>query len=170
MLRAPLTPTGRLVGRHFFATVATVQKADVPSPGGRFVVEEDTEGNALKDPILVMPINDTWYAIDATCPHMGKSMEKGKIVDDDPLNPQLQCPIHNSRFSLKTGVCTQWVTGVLGFDNKVVSGLAQKVGGERRNIKAYIVIQNEDGTLTIEDAVSERASASERASEQASSW
>jgi nitrite reductase/ring-hydroxylating ferredoxin subunit len=149
MLRAPLTPTGRLAARHFFSSIATVQKADVPPPGGRFVIEEDRDGNALKDPILVVSVDNAWYAIDATCPHMKKSMEKGSIVTDGDT-PQIQCPIHNSRFSLKTGVCTQWVTGVLGYDNKLASGLARKVGGEKQNVKAYSVVENDDGSLTID--------------------
>lgn len=70
MLRAPLTPTGRLAARRFFASVATVQKADIPGVGGRFVVEEDSKGNALVDPILVVPVDGSFYAIDATCPHI----------------------------------------------------------------------------------------------------
>lgn len=120
------------------------------------MVEEDAEGNALVDPILVVPVNNSWYAIDATCPHMKQYMTKGKvIVEDNPDEPLFQCPLHNSQFSLKTGVCKQWVTGALGYDNRIVSGLAQKVGGEKRDIKAYRVIENEDGTLTIEDGASE---------------
>lgn len=118
-------------------------------------MEQDNDGNRLKEPILVVPVNGTFYAIDATCPHMSKSMENGKVVDDNPDDPQFQCPLHNSRFSLKTGVCTQWVTGALGYDNSVVSSLAQKVGGEKRNITAYRVIENEDGSLTIDNDLSE---------------
>lgn len=151
MLRAPLTPTGRLAARHFFSSIATVAKADVPSPGGRFIIEADKDGNVLKDPILVVSVDNAWYAIDATCPHMNKSMEKGSIVNEGGETPQLQCPIHNSRFSLKTGVCTQWVTGVLGYENKLASGLARKVGGEKQNVTAYNVIENDDGTLTIDN-------------------
>ena len=153
MIRAPLTPTGRLAARHFFSSIATVPKADVPSaPGERFLLKEDKDGNVLKAPILVISVDNAWYAIDATCPHMGKSMEKGTIVNESggETAPQLQCPIHNSRFSLKTGVCTQWVTGVLGYDNTLASGLARKVGGEKQNVKAYSVVENEDGSLTID--------------------
>lgn len=149
--RIPRTPTGRLGLRHFFSSIATIEKQNVPSIGDKLVVEQDDEGNALKEPILVVPVAGHFYAIDATCPHMSKSMERGKVIDDDPSNPQFQCPLHNSRFSLKTGQCTQWVTGALGYDNTVVSSLAQKVGGERRDVKAYRVVENDDGSLTIED-------------------
>ena len=117
-------------------------------------MEVDKDGKALEEPILVAKVNDSFFAIDATCPHMRKSMEKGKIIEPNGNAPELQCPVHNSRFNLKTGACTQWVTGVLGFESKMVSGLARKVGGERRDVAAYRVIENEDGTLTIDDELS----------------
>ena len=154
MLRAKMPIGGRLALRRFFAAVATVPKANVPAAGARFVVEEDKDGNALADPILVAKVDGAFFAIDATCPHMNKSMEKGKILENNGDAPQIQCPLHNSRFDMKTGACIQWVTGVLGFESKMVSGVARKVGGEKRDIKAYRVIENDDGTLTIDDGLS----------------
>ena len=150
MLRTITTPTEKLIFRRFFGCIATVSKPNVPTQGNRFIVKQDAEGNKLDSPILVARVKDAFYAIDATCPHMKKPMAKGKIHEN---TLEIQCPIHNSRFSLETGVCTNWVTGVLGYDNKVVSGLAQRVGGEKRDIKACEVIENEDGSLTIQDGV-----------------
>jgi nitrite reductase/ring-hydroxylating ferredoxin subunit len=132
---------------RFFAAVATVAKAEVPSPGGRFIVEEGISGDALKEPILVANVDGTFYAIESTCPHMNKSLEKGRIVD----GAEIVCPIHNSRFSLTTGECTKWVTGVMGHESKLVSSLARRVGGEKRDLETFKVVKNDDGSLTIED-------------------
>ena len=41
------------------------------------------------------------------------------------------------------------MTGALGVKNSFVSGLMGKVGGEKQDIKAYSVTENEDGSLTI---------------------
>eukprot|EP00977_Amphora_coffeiformis_P012615 scaffold3181_cov167-Amphora_coffeaeformis.AAC.4 len=100
-------------------------------------------------PVLVTKVAGNYYAVDATCPHLGLPMKKGKISTEDGT-PTLTCNFHNSCFSLETGACTKWVTGALGVQNKFVSGLMGKVGAEKQDIKAYSVTENEDGSLTIE--------------------
>ena len=144
---ARTTAVGSSTSRGFAAAVATVSKDQVPPADQDRVVVNDAQGN----PILVAKVHDTFYAVEATCPHMNKSMEKGKILTDQPDGPEIRCRFHNSRFSLKTGKCTQWVTGAFGVDSSVVGGLAQKVGGEKRNVRAFQVIANEDGSLTISE-------------------
>ena len=135
-----------------FASVATVPKSLVPvNNDDRVVLEDDGAGQPLRDPILVARVQDTYYAIEATCPHMNKPLEKGKLLADVGDNPEIRCPIHNTRFDLKTGACTQWVTGVLGYESKLVGGLARKVGGNQRDLQAYTVKENDDGSLTILD-------------------
>lgn len=76
-------------------------------------------------------------------------MKKGKISNEDGT-PTLTCNFHNSCFRLEDGACTKWVTGALGMENSFVSGLMGKVGGEQSDIKAYNVMENEDGSLLIE--------------------
>jgi len=152
---AKFLPTARrlaFLSKRPLASVASVPKDNVPAKdGARIVVTKTQDEN---HPILVAKVGDTLYAFDATCPHMGKSMEKGMILTGDKAagpDPEIKCRFHNTRFNMKTGVCTKWVTGVFGFDNQLVSGVAQKVGGEKQNITAYQVTTNEDGSLTISD-------------------
>jgi nitrite reductase/ring-hydroxylating ferredoxin subunit len=137
---------------RFFASIATIPKEKVPvADGDRVLLKEDAAtGTSLKEPILVVRVAGSFYAIEGTCPHMNKSLEKGKIIPGEG-DPVIRCLIHNSRFNLTTGVCTHWVTGVLGYDNQLVSSVAQKVGGERRDLASYRVVQHEDGSLTVED-------------------
>lgn len=101
-------------------------------------------------PVLVTKVAGNYYAVDATCPHLGLPMKKGKISMDENGTPTLTCNFHNSCFSLESGTCTKWVTGALGVQNSFVSGLMGKVGSEKQDIKAYSVTENDDGSLTIE--------------------
>ena len=100
-------------------------------------------------PVLVTKVAGNYYAVDATCPHLGLPMKKGKISVDEGT-PTLTCNFHNSCFSLETGACTKWVTGALGVKSGLIAGIMGKVGGEQKDIKAYTVTENEDGSLTIE--------------------
>ena len=59
-------------------------------------------------PILVTKVAGSFYAVDATCPHLNLPMKKGKISVKDG-QPTLTCNFHNSCFEMKTGRCTQWV-------------------------------------------------------------
>lgn len=132
------------------ATVATVTKERVPTQNGdRLLIEQNTTGS----PILLARVNDHFYAIHNTCPHMNKSMEKGKIFTDQGSDPILRCRIHNTRFNMRTGQCVKWVTGVLGYDNALVGKVASSVGGSKQDIPAYQVVVQEDGSLDIQDSV-----------------
>lgn len=133
--------------RRCFASVATVAKEKVPGPGSRLLLEETESGQ----PILLANVDETYYAFDAMCPHMNKSMEKGKIFTDKGPDPEIRCRIHNTRFNMRTGKCSVWVSGLLGMESKLVGSVAQKVGGERQDIKAYKVVANDDGSLSIDD-------------------
>ena len=136
-------------GRRFSAVVATVPKEQVPKKDEDRVIVQDSETG---DPILVALVNGQFYAVEGNCPHMNKSLEKGKIVFPElSHDPEIRCLFHNTRFNLKSGACTKWVTGAFGFNNSVVGGLAQKVGGEKRDLRSYKVISNSEdgGSLTI---------------------
>ena len=138
----------RNASNRFMASVATVEKSEVPSGDGDRLVVQDAGGN----PILVAKVGTQLFAVENNCPHMNKSFEKGKIFSEG-TEPEIRCAFHNSRFNLKTGMCTKWVTGALGYDNKLIGGVAQKIGGEKRDLKAYKVIENDDGSLTVDDGV-----------------
>lgn len=104
------------------AVVATVPKDRVPvNDGDRVLI--DAAGKA--DPILLAKVNNQFYAVHSICPHMKKSMEKGKIFTDEGPDPILRCRIHNTRFNMRTGQCVKWVTGVLGYDNAIVGNVAK---------------------------------------------
>jgi nitrite reductase/ring-hydroxylating ferredoxin subunit len=105
--------------------------------------------NGPNGPILVTQIAGSYYAIDATCPHLNLPMKKGKIGVDAGGNPTLTCSFHNSCFELKTGKCTKWVTGALGTQNDLISGIMSSVGSEQKDIAVYSVFEEEDGSLTV---------------------
>ena len=85
--------------------------------------------------------------MDATCPHLNLPMKKGKItVDEETKRPTLTCSFHNSCFELGMGKCTKWVTGVLGTQNEFISGIMSNFGSYRKDIVAYHVVEEEDGS------------------------
>jgi len=72
-----------------FVTVASVD--DLPS--GRMTCVE-VEGRRL----LVANVDGTFYATDDTCTHEDASLSSGSLHGD-----YVKCPLHGSRFSLRTG-------------------------------------------------------------------
>lgn len=105
--------------------------------------------NGRNGPILVTRVAGSYYAIDAICPHLNLPMKKGKIDVDAGGNPTLTCSFHNSCFELKTGKCTKWVTGALGAQNELISGIMSSIGSEQKDIVAYRVFEEEDGSLIV---------------------
>lgn len=101
-------------------------------------------------PILVTKVAGSYYAVDATCPHLGLPMKKGKITVEEG-KPSLTCSFHNSCFEMKTGKCTKWVTGALGNENELISGVMSNLGSEQKDVVAYEVSEEADGTLTVTD-------------------
>ncbi|KAL7554482.1 hypothetical protein ACHAWF_018318 [Thalassiosira exigua] len=78
-------------------------------------------------PILVTRVAGSYYAVDATCPHLSLSMQRGKISAEGDGLPTLICSFHNSCFEMSTGKCTKWVTGALGTQNEFVSGIVSSI-------------------------------------------
>lgn len=105
-------------------------------------------------PILVTRVAGSYYAVDATCPHLNLPMKKGKIsVDEVSGKPTLTCSFHNSCFEMKTGKCTKWVTGALGTQNELISGIMSNLGSEQKDIIAYHVSEEDDGSLLVTSEV-----------------
>ena len=65
--------------------------ADVPLLEGRSV---DVDGSR----IAVFRLPDGWAAIDHACPHRGGPLGDGIVAERCVM-----CPLHNQRFSLRTG-------------------------------------------------------------------
>lgn len=116
---------------------------EVPKEGDR-VVFDGPDGA-----IIVAKVDGAYYAVDATCPHLGLPMKRGKI-EPGADGPQLVCNFHNSCFRLKDGSCTKWVTGALGFQNDLIAGVMGNLGGKKQDINAYNVIVGQDGSLSLE--------------------
>lgn len=129
---------------HQSTALSALTTSDIPAEGGRSIVDGPT------GPIIVTKSSGEFYATDATCPHLGLPMKKGKIEAGADGVPVLTCNFHNSCFKMNSGECTKWVTGALGVENGFVSGIMGKVGSEKSDISAYTVTDNGDGTLSIE--------------------
>ena len=69
------------------------------------------------------------------------SVQEGKVV--------LTCSFHNSCFEMKTGKCTKWVTGALGRQNELISGIMSNIGSEQEDINSYHVLEEDNGSLTV---------------------
>lgn len=59
--------------------------------------------------ILLVRHNGKIHALENKCPHVGLSLEKGKVEDG-----VITCPWHGSRFDIETGANQDWVNSVLG--------------------------------------------------------
>ncbi len=53
--------------------------------------------------ILVVKIDDKFYAVDAICTHQEVELTDGKILRFEGKCPQIVCPAHLGRFDLCTG-------------------------------------------------------------------
>ena len=92
----------------------------------------------------------SYYAVDATCPHLNLPMKKGKIsVDEVTKQATLTCSFHNSCFELQSGKCTKWVTGALGSENEAIAGIMGSIGSDQKDVVAYYVSEEDDGTLMV---------------------
>jgi len=109
-----------------------------------------------KGPILVTKVAGSYYAVDATCPHLNLPMKKGKIsVDEVTKQATLTCSFHNSCFEMQSGKCTKWVTGALGSENEAIAGIMGSIGSDQKDIVAYYVSEEDDGTLMVTSDVPE---------------
>lgn len=77
----------------------------------RFLCEEDTltvgdkkAFNVDGNKVLLVRLDDGFYATAAKCPHLSMPLEKGKLVDGS----RLQCKFHRAEFDVKTGKACQW--------------------------------------------------------------
>jgi len=79
--------------------------------------------------ILIARQNDTYYAADNKCPHMGGNLSKGTLNGSI-----ITCPLHNSKFDLADGKVLQWTD---------FGGLAKAIGGaikKPKPLKTYPVV------------------------------
>ena len=72
-----------------------VATADELKPGDRKSVFIDDE------PVLLVRVDDAYYAIDDVCTHDEGSLDQGVLEDFD-----IECPRHGARFDVRTGEVT----------------------------------------------------------------
>ena len=58
-------------------------------------------GHAFGEPVLLVHVSDTYYAIGAKCTHYSAPLEEGIIVDET-----IRCPWHHACFELRNGAAT----------------------------------------------------------------
>lgn len=136
-----------------YSSGSTGARTDLKCPP---VVEGEREIlDGPSGPILVTQVAGSYYAVDATCPHLNLPMKKGKITIEEGKEPTLTCSFHNSCFEMKTGKCTQWVTGALGTENELIADIMSNLGSEKKDIVTYHVTKEEDGSLRVTSEVPE---------------
>jgi 3-phenylpropionate/trans-cinnamate dioxygenase ferredoxin subunit len=72
-----------------------VASLDELPPGGKLAVQ--IEGT----PVLVLRVDDQIYAIHNICSHAHALLSEGEF---DPDEETVECPLHGSLFSIRTGV------------------------------------------------------------------
>lgn len=106
----------------------TITTTDQIKPGE---VKSFSVGNRQ---ILVARQDDTYYAADNKCPHMGGNLSKGTLEGHT-----ITCPLHNSRFDLTDGKVLQWTD---------FSGIAKAIGStikKPKPLKTYpVIIKNNE--------------------------
>jgi nitrite reductase/ring-hydroxylating ferredoxin subunit len=115
---------------------------------GEFPAGKLTNKNIEGKNILVYVSNDGICAVENRCPHWGVPMTNGKVIEGAD-GPQVQCPLHNSKFDLCSGKNTEWVTGFGGTKLPgFMTGLMKIGNRDPQDIAAYPV-EEEDGKLFI---------------------
>jgi nitrite reductase/ring-hydroxylating ferredoxin subunit len=77
--------------------VKVLNQEELPK-GARRVVKVDDQA------VLLIHHQGQIYAVTNTCPHMGASLQDGKITDDGAI----VCPRHHSAFDLHSGDVKAW--------------------------------------------------------------
>ena len=90
--------------------------------------------------ICLIKINDTVHAIENRCPHLGLPLGKGRIE-----HGEIRCPFHGSRFNIRTGECTDWVSAIAGVDIPKWSSALLAFGKKPQSIRTFpVVVEGQD--------------------------
>lgn len=114
---------------------------DNPFQAGRITEFEDGTMKELfvgGRGILLVRIEDSYYAADNRCPHMGGKLSQGKLS-----GTVVTCPLHGSQFDLKDGQVMRWLKG---------SGPLSKVGRFLKSPRKLAIynVKVEDDNILIE--------------------
>jgi nitrite reductase [NAD(P)H] small subunit len=70
--------------------------------------------------IAIFRTRSGWYALDASCPHLGGPLSDGLVAERSVI-----CPLHERRFDLVTGAALSGGCGVTAHAVAVVGGEVQ---------------------------------------------
>jgi nitrite reductase/ring-hydroxylating ferredoxin subunit len=87
--------------------------APIPEGGG---IAVQIGGRSL----ALFRLDGSLFALDNVCPHAGAALARGRVRDG-----MVQCPLHGSRFDLRTGECRSPTLGV----RSVVAHAVREVDG-----------------------------------------
>jgi 3-phenylpropionate/trans-cinnamate dioxygenase ferredoxin subunit len=89
--------------------------------------------------LLLARVNDTYYATNVHCPHMGGNLSKGKLE-----GTIVTCPWHASQFDLSNGQVVTWV-GKTG----AIAELSKAIKHEKPLTTYKVVIQDDSVAVEI---------------------
>ncbi|MGF1468900.1 MAG: Rieske (2Fe-2S) protein [Sandaracinaceae bacterium] len=93
---------------------------------------------------LVVRAGGTLCAVENRCAHLPVPLDRGTVEDGAII-----CPLHNSKYDLKTGENLDWVPGVIGVKVPTWSRALIALGKKPTGIRAFTVVE-EDGQAFIE--------------------
>ena len=84
--------------------------------------------------ILLIRHNGTIHALENRCPHVGLSLEKGKVQDG-----VITCPWHGSSFDIVNGENRDWVNNLLGMSVPKWTAKMISMGKAPQPVRTYPV-------------------------------
>jgi nitrite reductase/ring-hydroxylating ferredoxin subunit len=80
------------------------------------------------------------HALENKCPHLGLPLGRGRIADGE-----IVCPFHGSRFDVRTGENTDWVSAVAGVKIPAWSSSLLSFGKKPQPLRTFPVsIEGQD--------------------------
>ena len=108
---------------------------------------EDGKSHCVKTEglnLLVIKRDGAVHALENKCPHVGLPLARGKIEGEE-----IVYPFHGSRFNIRTGENTDWVSAVAGVKIPPWSSALLSFGKKPQPVKTYPV-SVEDGAVFVE--------------------
>ena len=98
---------------------------------------EDGKGHCVKAKdvnLVLVRTNGAVHAIENKCPHLGLPLGRGKIEGEE-----IVCPFHGSRFNVRTGENTDWVSSVAGMKIPAWSSALLSFGKKPQPLRTFPV-------------------------------
>lgn len=90
--------------------------------------------------LILIRHGESVHAIENKCPHLGLPLGRGKIE-----NGEIVCPFHGSRFNIKTGENTDWVSAIAGRKIPAWTSALLAFGKKPRPVKSFpVTLEGQD--------------------------